>query len=108
MRNVIIVLIVMAVIALGIAIGVILEFIKNKVTLHWMTMILNAICRYQKDVIHNAFNKSSEVKIQFEVEFSDMRDYDDVYARWYDWGYKNILPKDKLEIIKPYMGKEQK
>lgn len=25
------------------------------------------------------------------------------FYRWWDWGYTRILPKDKFEIIKPYL-----
>ena len=29
--------------------------------------------------------------------------YDNTLYRWWDWGYENILPSDKFEIIKPYI-----
>lgn len=38
-----------------------------------------------------------------EIDYSDMESYDDTLYRWLDWGYENILPPDKFEIIKPYI-----
>jgi hypothetical protein len=43
--------------------------------------------------------------VKYEVGYDDMRDYDSTVMRIFDWGYKNILPEDKFEIIKPYIHK---
>ena len=37
------------------------------------------------------------------VSSKDMMDYEQYAKRIFDWGCKNILPKDKFEIIKPFM-----
>lgn len=37
------------------------------------------------------------------VEYKDMEDYNKTFWRLWDWGYTRIFPKDKLEIIKPYI-----
>lgn len=37
------------------------------------------------------------------VEYKDMKDYMKTFWCFWDWGYTRILPKDKFEIIKPYI-----
>ena len=37
------------------------------------------------------------------VEYKDMEYYMKTLWRLWDWGYTRILPKDKFEIIKPYI-----
>ena len=37
------------------------------------------------------------------VEYKDMEDYMTTFWRLWDWEYTRILPKDKFEIIKPYI-----
>ena len=37
------------------------------------------------------------------VEYRDMEDYNKTFWRFWDWGYTRILPKDKFEIIEPYI-----
>lgn len=37
------------------------------------------------------------------VEYNDAEDYMTTFWRFWDWGYARILPKDKFEIIKPYI-----
>lgn len=90
--------------------------IKNNVTFHWHNKILQAIFRYQRDVLDKAYFEATErfkngdfteVEVHFEVEIADMEDYNATFKRWYDWGYKHIIPKDKFEIIKPYMKQER-
>ena len=59
--------------------------------------IICAISRYKLANTH-LFGK-------YEVDYSDMRSYKAIYARFWDWGYTNILPPDKFAIIKPYLAK---
>lgn len=33
----------------------------------------------------------------------DMESYDKTVYRLWDWGYKNILPQEDFELIKPYI-----
>ena len=68
--------------------------VKNEVTFYNRQKVLKAIYLYQ----NNNFKK------HIDVDYDDMEDYDKTLYRWYDWSYKNILPKDKLEIIKPFMN----
>lgn len=37
------------------------------------------------------------------VKYKDMKDYMKTFWSFWDWGYTRILPKDKFEIIKPYI-----
>lgn len=34
----------------------------------------------------------------------DMEDFDDTLYRFYDWGCKNILPKEKYDLVKAFMN----
>lgn len=43
----------------------------------------------------------------FNVDFSDMEHYDKTCRRWWDWGYKRILPKEKFELVKEYIKKKE-
>ena len=42
------------------------------------------------------------------VEYKDMEYYMKTLCRLWDWGYTRILPKDKFEIIKPYIVRDRK
>lgn len=39
----------------------------------------------------------------YEVSPSDMETYDSTLWRLWDWGYTRILPKEKFELVKPYI-----
>ena len=39
------------------------------------------------------------------VKYNDAENYIKTVFRFWDWGYTRILPKDKFEIIKPYIKK---
>lgn len=69
--------------------------IKNENTYRMHRIILSAIIRYQMEQHENG----KEIK----VYIMHMESYDTTYERWWDWGYKNILPPDKFKIIKPYI-----
>ncbi len=58
-------------------------------------VILEAIHDYHTDCIRK--------RTTFDVDFSDMEDYYKTVHRWWDWGYKRILPKEKFEIIRKYI-----
>lgn len=76
----------------------IVALIKNEITYRNLMKIMDAIFAYQNDCIDkNDFN--------YKVNYSDMKGYDEVCDNWFDWGYKNILPPDKFEIIKPFIDK---
>lgn len=73
-----------------------LAVIKNEITYRNRMIISNAIFSYSMAMI-NAEN------FVLCVDFSDMEEYETTLWRLWDWGYKNILPKEKYEIIKDYI-----
>ena len=86
-------------------VGVIV-LIKNAVTYHNFNIISDAIYKYSIDAIDKAVKNGTILDgVKYEVEYDDMRDYNSTVMRIFDWGYKNILPEDKFEIIKPYIHK---
>lgn len=68
---------------------------KNNNTYRMQMKILDAIYDYNIDCI-----KGNKVSM---VNFADIESYKSTYFRLWDWGYENILPKEKYEIIKPYI-----
>lgn len=66
---------------------------KNEVTGDCRITIVKAIGAYRIDHL-------DEVTL---VDYGDMESYNDTLFRFWDWGYTRILPKDKYEIIKPYI-----
>lgn len=44
-----------------------------------------------------------ENNIDPEVDFDDRESLSKTVRRFYDWGYKNILPKGKYELIKEFI-----
>lgn len=54
--------------------------------------IIDAIYAYRLDHLWNA-----------KVEYKDMESFGRILFRFWDWGYKRILPKAQFELIKPYI-----
>jgi hypothetical protein len=77
-----------------IAVGII-GLVKNDVTYKKRRIIIEAIGRYHMDKIDNYE--------PFDHLWGYMEDYDKTFSRWFDWGYKRILPPDKFELVKPYI-----
>lgn len=69
---------------------------KNANTYKNHMFINKAICAYRMICIER-----NEKAI---VDHCDMEDYDKTLWRLWDWSYTRILPKEKFEIIKPYIG----
>lgn len=44
----------------------------------------------------------------WQVNYADIESYNATLFRIWDWGYTNILPEEKFEIIKPYILEEHK
>ena len=76
-------------------------FIKNENTYKKRIIIINAISAYYYDSI-------SKKKYDYKkyVIYDDMEPSGKTLMRLYDFGYTRILPKEKYEIIKPYIKKE--
>lgn len=81
--------------------------IKNGITYRNHTIIADAIFDYRMDCVDKAAKNGTIVEegVKYEVGYADMRDYNETVMRIFDWGYKNILPEDKFEIIKPFIHK---
>lgn len=77
-----------------------LLLVKNNVTYHNYIILTDAIANYQKDLVDKG---KYDLYGNNPVEFDDMESYDKSLFRLWDWGYENILPKEKYEIIKPYI-----
>ena len=73
---------------------------KNDNTYRQRNVIISAIHRYQLDCI--------DKHVLWKVDYIDMESYDDTDIRLFDWGYTNILPEEKFEIIKPFIEGEKK
>lgn len=73
----------------------IVMMIKNEVTYHHRMRILKAIEEYE--------NMCFDYERMNDVNCDDMENYVLTFLRIWDWGYTRILPKDKFEIIKPYI-----
>ena len=69
--------------------------VRNDVALKNHTKILYAIYDYRLECIIN-----NEHPV---LSYDDMEPYEKTMFRLFDFGYDNILPYDKLEIIKPYI-----
>lgn len=74
----------------------ILMLVKNDNAFKNRGIIIEAIYEYNTIMITS--NKRRD-----KIDYADMESYDDTLYRWLDWGYENILPPDKFEIIKPYI-----
>ena len=74
---------------------------KNLVTYACYTKITDGIFIHNMIRIHE--HRFSEI-----IEYDDMEPYLKTLFRLWDWGYKRILPKEKFELIKPYLKKVKK
>lgn len=80
---------------------------KNDNTYRNHGVILDAIFSYKIAMIEEARENGTILNgVNYEVDYSDMKSYNDTLKQIFDWGYDNILPKDKFEIIKPYIHKK--
>ncbi len=70
-------------------------FYKNIITYNNRDIIIDAIYEYKIDM-------KSQGK-ENEVDYDDMKSYDRTLWNLFNWGYKNILPPNKYEIIKKYI-----
>ena len=74
----------------------ILAMIRNEVAFKNQEKIGTAIFKYRIHMISNGF-------YNFVVSYDDMEPYELTMLRVWDFGYSNILPPDKYEVIKPYI-----
>ena len=69
--------------------------VKNYNTFRQHKKIDNAIYEYRRSCIWKNISPA--------VNYDDEEDYDKTLLRICDWGYKNILPPEKYEIIKEFI-----
>lgn len=71
---------------------------RNELVFKNHCIIIDAITCYRlSHLLSSDINK---------VCFEDMESYSTTLLRLTDFGYTNILPKDKYELVKPYIGEE--
>ncbi len=91
--------IIMFILTMMVLLGFTMLFLaKHEVTIDCRLIIISAIGAYLRDQIDN--DNFDAVNL---VDFDDMESYNDTLIRFWDWGYARILPKDKYELIKPYI-----
>jgi hypothetical protein len=66
--------------------------VKTSNTYNNTITIINAIHAYRLEYLWNA-----------QVDYKDMESFERTLFRFWDWGYKRILPKAQFELIKPYI-----
>lgn len=91
-----IILIVTSVLCATVIILCIYFLIRLNIASNNRTIIIDAIHRYNRDmIVRGKFNNA--------IHYHDMESFDDTLFRLNDFGYTNILPKEKYELIKPYI-----
>lgn len=76
----------------------VLAVIKNEVTFRNRMRILDAIYDYDINCIRE--DRGSDY-----IEWNHMESYDDTFSRFWDWGYKHILPEEDFKKIEKYIKK---
>jgi len=71
--------------------------IKNENTFKMHVTIMAAIHLYRMTLI-----KLDQYEM-CEVDYYDMEPYEKTLLRFWDWGYKHILPPDKFKVIEPFL-----
>lgn len=90
----------------------------NTIFIIWVLLALAAIYSVIKIVfayigqmtIHEAVHlytrdMSKRGNFDYKVNCYDIESLDKTFFRLFDFGYKNILPEEKYEIIEPYIKK---
>ena len=70
---------------------------KNENAFRNMEKIIDAIHIYQLKCLTDGSSMA--------VDYYDMRSYGHVLFRFWDFGYKHILPEEKFKLIEPYIKK---
>ena len=74
--------------------------LKNRMKIHFAinNMALEAMQAGDTD----AYN---EIMVNL---YDNMEPYDKTFWRFWDWGYKSILPPEKFKLVEPYIDKDSK
>lgn len=95
-----------------IILGIMLIMLAICLLINIFALIKNEIVYYQRSKIIEAIRKYHIHCINHDVDelvsYVDMEEYNDTMKRFWDFGYTRILPKDKFEIIKPYIDDRKK
>ena len=75
-----------------------LYYIKNEITYKNMMIISDAIYRYNISMIKD--ERYDEL-----ISYDDIKSLDKALFNIFDWGYKNLLPKDTYMLIEPFIEK---
>lgn len=76
--------------------------VKVEVTSKHLNLLLDAVHAYNLDCIDRGF--VTETYNYYDIFPS----YDTVLNRIFDWGYENILPKEVMEKIRPFIKEVKK
>lgn len=76
--------------------------IKNNIALSNQTKISNAIYEYRKHLLELGILPDDVPKDQ-AVDYDDMESIDSTIFRFWDFGCTRILPKEKYELVKPFI-----
>lgn len=74
--------------------------LKNRMKIHFAInkMTLEAMRAGDTD----AYN---EIMVNL---YDNMEPYDKTFRRFWDWGYKRILPPEKFKLVEPYITEDNK
>lgn len=78
----------------------IVMLVKIEVTGKYFDMLLEAAHAYNLDCIERG--TIAEIYNYFDIFPS----FDTVLFRYFDWGYENILPKEVMEKIRPFIKED--
>ena len=104
--------------AITIGIGYLFFVLRSNIAYKNRKKILNAINAY----CANGHSSLENLRLPDNIEdcvdrlcrpieglrlLNNIEDYNDTLYRWWDFGCKNILPKEDYEIIKPYIKEKR-
>ena len=75
-----------------------LYYIKNEITYKNLKIISDSIYRYNLSMIED--ERYDEL-----ISYDDIKSLDKALFNIFDWGYKNLLPKDTYVLIEPFIEK---
>ena len=75
-----------------------LYYIKTLITYKNMMIISDSIYRYNLSMIED--ERYDEL-----ISYDDIKSLDKALFNIFDWGYKDLLPKDKYVLVEPFIKK---
>lgn len=74
--------------------------IRTKVAERNHKKIARAIYEYKKALLHGNLSRKKP-----DIDWSEMEFFDQTVKRFWDFGCTRILPKEKYELVKPFIRK---